>query len=105
MNRKPVNSDKICITDSAFSQSNFHHCGDGRRTFHYWPSTSLNISARRAGKPKLPLTLAAVQQLQQYDWPGNVRELQHVIERAIITSTGSRLNIELPVSNQDQASN
>jgi transcriptional regulator with GAF, ATPase, and Fis domain len=31
-----------------------------------------------------------------YDWPGNVRELQHVIERAVITSTGGRLNIELP---------
>ena len=60
----------------------------------------LELSARRAGKPKLPLTLAAVQQLQPYDWPGNVRELQHVIERAIITSTGSRLNIELPVSNR-----
>lgn len=34
--------------------------------------------------------------LQQYDWPGNVRELQHVIERAVITSTKGRLNIELP---------
>ena len=37
-----------------------------------------------------------MQRLQQYDWPGNVRELQHVIERAVITSTGGRLNIELP---------
>jgi transcriptional regulator with GAF, ATPase, and Fis domain len=37
-----------------------------------------------------------VQRLQQYDWPGNVRELQHVVERAVITSTGSQLNIELP---------
>jgi transcriptional regulator with GAF, ATPase, and Fis domain len=34
--------------------------------------------------------------LQQYDWPGNVRELQHVIERAVITSTKGRLNFELP---------
>ena len=42
------------------------------------------------------MTLAAVQRLQQYDWPGNVRELQHVLERAVITSTGSRLNVELP---------
>jgi transcriptional regulator with GAF, ATPase, and Fis domain len=40
--------------------------------------------------------LAAVQRLQQYDWPGNVRELQHVVERAVITSTGGRLNVELP---------
>ncbi|MCC9606125.1 sigma 54-interacting transcriptional regulator [Blastopirellula sp. JC732] len=56
----------------------------------------LEISARRIGRPKSALTLAAVQRLQQYDWPGNVRELQHVMERAVITSTGSRLNIELP---------
>src|SRR6476646_6370684 len=48
MNRKRVNSDRICITGSAFSQSNFHHCGDGRRTFHYSPSTSLNY---RRGEP------------------------------------------------------
>ena len=56
----------------------------------------LETSSRRVGRPKPPLTLAAVQQLQQYDWPGNVRELQHVIERAIIVSTGGRLNIDLP---------
>ncbi len=42
------------------------------------------------------MTLAAVQRLQQYDWPGNVRELQHVVERAVITSTTGRLNVELP---------
>ncbi len=56
----------------------------------------LEISARKAGRPKPPLRLANVQRLQQYDWPGNVRELQHAIERAVITSTGGRLNIELP---------
>jgi transcriptional regulator with GAF, ATPase, and Fis domain len=56
----------------------------------------LQGSARKAGRPKPALTLAAVQRLQQYDWPGNVRELQHVIERAVITSTAGRLNIELP---------
>jgi transcriptional regulator with GAF, ATPase, and Fis domain len=56
----------------------------------------LETSSRKVGRLKLKLTLAGVQRLQQYDWPGNVRELQHVIERAVITSTGSRLNIELP---------
>jgi transcriptional regulator with GAF, ATPase, and Fis domain len=39
-----------------------------------------------------------VQRLQQYDWPGNVREMQHVLERAVITSTGGRINVELPSS-------
>ena len=56
----------------------------------------LESSARKVGRPKPPLTLAGVQRLQQYEWPGNVRELQHVIERAVITSAGGRLNIELP---------
>jgi transcriptional regulator with GAF, ATPase, and Fis domain len=56
----------------------------------------LQISVRKAGRSKPPLTLASVQRLQHYDWPGNVRELQHVIERAVITSTGNKLNIELP---------
>jgi transcriptional regulator with PAS, ATPase and Fis domain len=37
-----------------------------------------------------------MQQFQMYDSPGNVRELQHVIERATITSTKGRLDIQLP---------
>ena len=32
-------------------------------------------------------------QLQQYDWPGNIRELRNVIERAIIMSNNSVLNV------------
>ena len=32
--------------------------------------------------------------LESYDWPGNVRELENVIERALILSTGSTLDIE-----------
>src|SRR6201999_1927728 len=55
----------------------------------------LALAARKLGRPKLRLTLAHVQQLQQYPWPGNVRELQHVIERAAITADGPRLAIEL----------
>ena len=31
--------------------------------------------------------------LQEYDWPGNVRELESVIERAVITSQGTGLQI------------
>jgi PAS domain S-box-containing protein len=29
--------------------------------------------------------------LQRYQWPGNIRELEHVIERAVILSEGSKL--------------
>jgi formate hydrogenlyase transcriptional activator len=31
--------------------------------------------------------------LQEYHWPGNVRELESVIERAVITSQGTALQV------------
>ena len=34
--------------------------------------------------------------LQHYHWPGNIRELRNVVERAMITTDGPVLNIELP---------
>jgi len=37
-----------------------------------------------------PATMTA---LREYHWPGNIRELQNVIERAVIVSTGSVLNV------------
>ncbi len=63
----------------------------------------LSISASKLARPKLILTLANVQQLQQYDWPGNVRELQHVIERAVITAEGTRMTINLQAINTASA--
>jgi len=50
--------------------------------------------ARRMGKRIHPLTDDQLKRLRAYDWPGNVRELQNVIERAIILSTGSRIELE-----------
>lgn len=56
--------------------------------------------ARQLGRPVPVLTDSCVARLQAYDWPGNVRELQNVIERAVITSRDTRLNLEraLPVT-------
>lgn len=34
--------------------------------------------------------------LQSYSWPGNIRELRNIIERAMILSNGSTLQIDLP---------
>jgi len=36
---------------------------------------------------------ATMTALTEYHWPGNIRELQNVIERAVIVSTGSVLNV------------
>ncbi len=41
--------------------------------------------------------------LQAYDWPGNVRELENIIERAVILSSGTILELDLSVvSNSGQ---
>jgi len=42
------------------------------------------------------ISRASLLALQKYHWPGNIRELRNVVERAMITSDGSVLNIELP---------
>jgi PAS domain S-box-containing protein len=34
--------------------------------------------------------------LQNYEWPGNIRELRNVIERGMIISRGTSLEVELP---------
>ena len=50
--------------------------------------------ARRLGRAIAPPDEAQRRRLLAYDWPGNVRELQNVVERAVITSTGGRLNLD-----------
>ena len=35
-----------------------------------------------------------MRRLASYAWPGNIRELQNVIERAVVLSTGSTLEID-----------
>jgi PAS domain S-box-containing protein len=49
--------------------------------------------ARCMGRRMNPLDPDELRRLQEYAWPGNVRELQNVIERAIILSTGARLDL------------
>ena len=42
------------------------------------------------------ISRASLLALQHYHWPGNIRELRNVVERAMITTDGSVLNIEPP---------
>ena len=48
---------------------------------------------------KLDLTPEALDLLMDYDWPGNVRELENVIERAVVLSTGTRIDVDLVPEN------
>jgi formate hydrogenlyase transcriptional activator len=50
--------------------------------------------ARRMGRRVHPLADDQLSLLRRYDWPGNVRELQNVIERAVILTSGSELQLE-----------
>jgi DNA-binding NtrC family response regulator len=43
----------------------------------------------RYRRPTMGFTPEALQALRQHQWPGNVRELDHVIERAVLMSTGN----------------
>lgn len=57
------------------------------------------IISKKLNQPEPRLTKADIKQLQSYGWQGNIRELQNVIERAIITSKGNRLQFDLPTDN------
>ena len=48
---------------------------------------------KKIGKKIDSISKDTVKALQEYHWPGNVRELESVIERAVITSQGSALQI------------
>jgi transcriptional regulator with GAF, ATPase, and Fis domain len=56
----------------------------------------LEQACREFGRPLLVLSPAQLDALRAYDWPGNVRELRNVIERAVILSRDSELQLDLP---------
>ena len=51
--------------------------------------------ARRIKKPIDTIPTKAMAALTEYHWPGNIRELEHFIERAVILSGGSELQLPL----------
>ena len=50
---------------------------------------------RENNRPGLELTGDALDMLMDYDWPGNVRELENVIERAVVLTSGTRIDADL----------
>ncbi len=55
----------------------------------------VELYARKYGRTGLELSRKDLRMLMNYAWPGNVRELQNVIERAVILSKGTELQIPL----------
>jgi PAS domain S-box-containing protein len=53
----------------------------------------VNKFASRIGKRIVEIDKDTMRRLLAYRWPGNVRELENVIERAVILSNGSKLEI------------
>jgi len=49
--------------------------------------------ARKVGKAMDIISSDTIEALRRYPWPGNIRELENVIERAVILSPGSVLQI------------
>jgi len=55
----------------------------------------LRSLAPRVNKEVTEIADEALEALKRQEWPGNVRELQNVIERAVIRSSGPRLEIPI----------
>ena len=56
----------------------------------------MKVASAKAGK-QVELTPAAVESLSSYPWPGNVRELENMVERLVVFSRGSRIDVgDLP---------
>ena len=58
---------------------------------------------KKTGKKIETVSKDTLNVLQEYDWPGNVRELESIIERAVITSQGTGLQILDRFENSPQA--
>ncbi len=52
---------------------------------------------RDLGRQITKVPQALMEALQRYSWPGNVRELENVVERAMIASAGSTLQLDAPL--------
>ena len=54
----------------------------------------LNKYSKKIGKRIYRIEAAVMQRLETYHWPGNVRELENIIERAVILTEGSNLQLD-----------
>ncbi|MBL8602583.1 MAG: sigma-54-dependent Fis family transcriptional regulator [Myxococcales bacterium] len=53
----------------------------------------LKVFAQRNAKGPFTVTPAAIEKLTRYNWPGNVRELENTLERAVVLSRATTLDL------------
>ncbi len=63
---------------------------DIRNLVEYFLEKSSNIS----GKVKKKMSKDVIDLLINYNWPGNIRELENIIERCVVISTGSTIELK-----------
>jgi len=83
-----------CFTGSMSFRCGCQRCASAPGTFPRWPLRLRSDTRQRIGRPVAPLTTEDARRLQGYAWPGTCASLQNVIERAVITSVGNRLNLD-----------
>lgn len=60
---------------------------------------------RKTGKKIDKIPQGAVKKLMDYDFPGNIRELENLIERSVIISTGTTLQLESVIPQKKKTRN
>ncbi len=63
----------------------------------------LERSCRELGREPMKLTQNHAAILKRYPWPGNIRELKNVIDRAVISSSGNKLRLDLALVSEPGA--
>ncbi len=53
----------------------------------------LDRLSRDLGQPRMTIPAEAERALRNYEWPGNIRELRNVLERALLRSHGTALDL------------
>jgi len=59
--------------------------------------------SKSLGRPIRAIAKENMEALERYPWPGNIRELRNIVERAMITGSGSVLRFAEPALSQSVA--
>ena len=62
----------------------------------------LQNTCMELNREQLALNQNQILLLKAHPWPGNIRELKNTIERAVISSNGSKLNLDIVPSNKER---